>query len=110
MSKKEQPSLKGKRSGTEPMLLSELISAVKSDLIQSAQTRGEGFEALFQIDQVVIDTEITAERKIGAKGSASFLVATVGADSTQTNATKHKVSVVLTPADVESKALLRGPK
>ncbi|WP_395741682.1 trypco2 family protein [Prosthecobacter sp.] len=93
--KQNESSLEGDRSGLKPMLLSELISAVKLDLLRSAKKRDAGFEAMFALDEIVIETEITTSRTIGAKGAVDFKVLALGAEGGQGNATKHKVTVKL---------------
>lgn len=93
--KPNKPTLEGDRSGLKPMLLSELISAVKLDLLRSAKERNESFEPVFAVDEVVIETEIAATRIIGSQGSVDFKVVALGAEGSQENETRHKVSVRL---------------
>jgi hypothetical protein len=102
-------SLSGDRSGIKPMLLSELISAVKADLLKSTRNRSDDFEALFQIEEVNIETEVTAERKIGAGGKTELIVATISADGEQTNQTKHKISIKLRLLEDKRMELIQGP-
>lgn len=97
MSGKAIKTLKGNRSGTEPVLLSELIEAVKADLLESVQGRPPDFTPLFHIGEATIETEITAERKTGVDGKTGIYLVTVGTSGQQTNATRHKVALKLTP-------------
>jgi hypothetical protein len=106
--KKLKKKTAGDRSGTSPMLLSELIDAVKEDLIVSSESRSnESVQPLFEIKNVTIETEVTAQRKIktGAKGSIVLL--TVDANGEQTNVTKHKISVNLNFLDSPASLRIR---
>lgn len=106
--KKDESSLEGDRSGVKPMLLSELISAVKLDLLRSAEKRNESFEALFALDEVVIETEIAASRSMGSKGSVDFKVVAIGAEGVQENETRHKVTVKLKALENRLDVLMQG--
>jgi hypothetical protein len=112
---KVKNAIAGDRSGTSPMSLSELIDAVKKDLVDSSKNRsGEDFKPLFKIEEVTIETEVTAQRKIGMTGKADIRVLTIGASGEQTNLTKHKVSINLRALDnsdkPENNARMRGTR
>jgi len=94
--KKKNPLKDSDRSGTKPMLLSELIQAVKLDLVESAKTRPANDSPLFWISEATVGTEVIAERKVGAEGKMDMYLVCVGADAQQSNATKHTVQVKLT--------------
>ena len=97
MSAKAKKTLKGNRSGTDPVLLSELIEAVKADLLESAERKPKDFVPLFHISEATIETEVTAERKTGVDGKTGIYLVTVGTSGQQTNVTKHKVALKLAP-------------
>jgi len=81
------------------MLLSELIEAVKKDLVESAENRPAGDSPLFEIEDVTIETEVTAEKKITAEGGADIVLVNIATAAEQTNSTKHKISINLRALD-----------
>ena len=107
--------LAGDRSGTRPMLLTELIDAVKHDLFEPGQIDDREIPPMLQISEVTIETEVVARRDIRSQAGGNLFLVNLEGEAAQSNEATHRISVKLTglniPEDDPRKRLyLKGAK
>ncbi len=109
MNEEAREALEGAGTGTEPLLLSELIDAVKLDLIESAKDREPGFEPLFKVTEATVETKVTAQRRLDVEGKLGVYLVSVGTKGQQTNEATHTIQVRLTPVSMEGTPAEKDP-
>lgn len=98
------------KRGDEPIKLSELIEALKSDLVASAKNRPEGWEPLLQVAEAEVELEVTFERDKQVSGGFSVYLAKAGAKGSEKSGVRHRIRLRLTPSGDQVKKMRVSPR
>jgi len=103
---------KKKADVKEIIPLSEIIDAIRSDLLESDHSKNPNFKPLFNISGVKIETEVLASNEIEAEGKLKLYAVQMGATGKQLTGTKIKISFDLNPCPQAEDLgpLIRGSK
>jgi len=85
--------------------ISELITALRRDLLESQVKKGE--KPIFRISGATIEIEAVASKEISAGGKVNIYVTTLGADAKETSGARCKMAISLDPLS-DDEVFLRG--
>lgn len=84
--------------------LSQLIDALRNDLLASAARRSKDWQPLFDIGEVIVEAAVEFERDMEAGGKISVLVAAFSPKATEKSSATHRMSIKLLPVRVADSA------
>jgi hypothetical protein len=90
---------KKKVSQGELIKLTDLIGALRDQLIEHEQARAPEFEPLFKIKNATVEADVTAKTEIETEGGMSFYLAKIGAKASQSSGCSFKMAITLEPLE-----------
>jgi hypothetical protein len=80
------------------VLLSDLIQALRTDLLEGAKKRPANWRPLFDIAEATVEVQTRLARETKGKGGFKLYVVSMGAEVGEADETTQKISIRLTPA------------
>lgn len=78
--------------------LSDIVEALRNDLVQSAEHRPAGWEPLFEVTEATVEVQVVFERNKEVKGGLKAYVVDISAGGAEKSTSGHKVTLKLVPA------------
>lgn len=92
----------------ELIKLTDLIDALRNQLIEQDAERPPDFQPLFKIKNATVEANVTAETVVGGHGEMNFYLVKIGAEGSQASGTSFKMAITLEPFSENDERLVAG--